>query len=155
MTESDLRWSLRQLPKEAEPQRDLWPDIAARIRATADAPSPRRARKRVWAGALAAALALLALGIGRGWQHDAADPQALMAQQQVEAMAREYDAALGQLPSDAEVPATLAPGLRALDVGAAQIRLALQLQPDDAWLIAQLQHTYALRLQLTQRALQG
>lgn len=154
MTDSDLRWSLRQLPKEAEPQRDLWPDIAARIRA-ADAASPPRVHKRVWAGALAAALALLALGLGRSWQHDAVDPQALMAQQQVAAMAREYDAALGQLPGDAAVPAALVPGLRALDVGAAQIRQALQRQPDDAWLIAQLQHTYALRLQLTQRALQS
>lgn len=155
MTDSELRWSLRQLPKEAEPQRDLWPDIAARIRATADAPSPLRARKRVWAGALAAAVALLALGVGRSWQHNTVDPQTQMAQQQVAAMAREYDAALGQLPGDAAVPAALVPGLRALDVGAAQIRQALQRQPDDAWLIAQLQHTYALRLQLTQRALQG
>ena len=31
MTETDLRWRLRQLPRDIEPAADLWPGIAAAI----------------------------------------------------------------------------------------------------------------------------
>ena len=31
MGENELRWQLRQLPRELDPPRDLWPGIAARL----------------------------------------------------------------------------------------------------------------------------
>ena len=54
MTESDLRWRLRQLPRDIEPDRDLWQGIAARI----EARPVRRAPRRWWTSlALAASVA--------------------------------------------------------------------------------------------------
>ena len=38
MGETELRWGLRQLPREMDPPHDLWPGIAARLQA------PRRRR---------------------------------------------------------------------------------------------------------------
>jgi len=49
MTESDLRWRLRQLPREIEPARDLWPAIHAGIERR-PARTPRR-----WLGGFAIA----------------------------------------------------------------------------------------------------
>jgi hypothetical protein len=150
--DSELHMALRQLPRTAQPTRDLWPGIAARI----DAGSPARAfpGRQLPRLALAAAIGLLALGVARWWPHASVDPQAQMVQQQVTAMTREYDAALAQMPQ-AALPTVLEPGLQALDDSAMQIRRALQQAPHSTRLIAQLQHTYALRLQLSQRAMHG
>lgn len=152
--DSELRMALRQLPRTAQPTRDLWPGIAARIGAGNPAQVRALRRRRLPHLALAASVALLALGVARWWPHAGVDPQAQMVQQQVTAVTREYDAALAQLPQ-AALPTVLAPGLQALDDSAAQIRRALQQAPHSTRLIAQLQHTYALRLQLSQRAMQG
>lgn len=56
---------LRELPGEAEPARDLWPDIAARI---ADRQAPRRSAQGRILLQVAAALAIFAAGVlvGRG-----------------------------------------------------------------------------------------
>lgn len=152
MSESELHMALRQLPREAQPTRDLWPDIAARIAGGNPARTATRHRWHPWA--IAATVALLALGMVRWWPQAVADPQARMVQQQVAAMAREYDAAQAQLPPT-PLPPALAPDMQTLDASAAQIRQALRQAPQSTWLIAQLQHTYALRLQLRQRAVQG
>ena len=54
MKETDLRWQLRQLPREVGLERDLWPAIEAGIR---HEPVLRRTRK--WPAALAAAATLM------------------------------------------------------------------------------------------------
>jgi len=154
MSESDLHMALRQLPRQTQPARDLWPGIAARIGADVPAQAPTRAPRQPPRWALAAAIGLLALGVTQWWPQTPIDPQARMLRQQVAAMVREYDAAQAQMPQ-AALPPALIPELQALDASAAQIRDALQQAPQSAWLIAQLQHTYALRLQLSLRAMQG
>src|SRR5690606_15579337 len=57
MTDHELRWQLRQLPRDIEPARDLWPDIAARLQ---QAPVRRR---RPWLAVLSLA-ACLCLAVG-------------------------------------------------------------------------------------------
>ena len=49
------------------------------------------------------------------------------------------------------VPVDFASALRELDASADGIRSALDSRPDAVFLLGQLQHTYARRLELTQR----
>ena len=151
-----LRWSLRGLRREEQPQHDLWPAIAQRIASTpqmASAPS-QPAWQRF---APMATAAVLALAIGLTWQlrpaqHAAADPAAALLAQEADAMTREYQAALHELDGSASVAANKAtPDLRELDRSAAQIRTAMTRDPDARFLLERLQRTYARRLALTQR----
>jgi hypothetical protein len=160
MNDTDLRWRLRQLPRELEPEHDLWPGIAARLQA----PAQRRTR-RAWTGGLALAASLLLAVFG--WRlvavpaHDApvvaapgSDAAEQLVQQQARALTLEYRAALSQyetlpMPSEAE------PGLEALDASARDIRSALAVEPDSVRLLQQLQRTYTRRLELTHRAVAG
>ena len=75
MNDHDLRWRLRQLPREAAPANDAWPGIAARIRALpAATPAPRR--RRHWPGLLALAACLcLAVGVA-SWLRPGPPPAA-------------------------------------------------------------------------------
>jgi hypothetical protein len=52
--DEELREALDALPREVQPERDLWPDIAARL-------APRRNRFRYWPAA-AAVIAIVAVG---------------------------------------------------------------------------------------------
>jgi len=152
--EADLRWQLRQLPREIEPAHDLWPGIAAGIAAR----PARKPWRWVWALATAASL-LLAVGL---WTriaplHRDAAPQDLTAEvvrKEAHSMTRQYQAALREL-SAAPVPADLKPSLHTLDQSAAQIRQAIAADPDSVFLLHQLQKTYSRRLALTQRAITG
>ena len=118
------------------------------------APAPRR-RIAPWLGRLALA-ASVSLAIGLAWQLGAPsaapfDPQAALVQREAEAMTREYQAALGQL-AGAPMPDPIAPALATLDRSAAEIRAALDADPNATYLLGQLRRTYARRLELTQRA---
>ncbi|KAA2285237.1 hypothetical protein [Arenimonas fontis] len=152
MGENELRWQLRQLPREMEPPRDLWPGIARRLTVR-----PRRRQFR-WTGlALAASLALVA---GLVWQlrpargDPIADLRADLVQRQAEALVAEYEAALRELEA-VPVPPELAPALDTLDASALEIRRALAQDPGEVRLLDQLRRTYARRLSLTQRAALG
>ncbi|HEU0154200.1 MAG TPA: hypothetical protein VFQ84_12740 [Arenimonas sp.] len=150
MSQSDLRWRLRQLPNEIEPPRDLWPGIAARLPAQA----PRRPHRR-WLGGLSLA-ASLALGLGLAWQLRVPevarpDPQAELVQREADALTREYEAALGNFDG-LPMPEPLAPALATLDSSAGEIRAALDADPQARYLLGKLRRTYARRLELTQRA---
>ena len=153
MTDHELRWQLRQLPREIEPTRDLWPGITARLQ-----PPAAAKRRRPWlAGfALAACLCLavgLAVVLGPA-SSPAADPSAELVRREAQALTREYQAALLELQA-APVPGDLAPALATLDASAGEIREAMAEQPGSAHLLDQLKRTYSRRLALTQRAALG
>lgn len=156
MNETDLRWRLRQLPRDIEPARDLWPEIAASAKR-----APAKPRWR-WMHSLAMA-ASVALAFGLAWRitpppsapmTTAAQPdeEARILEREASAMTHEYQAALLELHG-APVPDSIEPSLRVLDDGARQIRAAIAANPDSPALLQQLRKTYSRRLALTQRAL--
>ncbi|WP_147653659.1 hypothetical protein [Vulcaniibacterium gelatinicum] len=141
-----LRLALRGLRREALPEHELWPGIAARI---AQAPQRRPASpRRPTPWALAASL-LLAVGLA--WQlrpPPAVAPEETPLALEAQALTREYEAALQHF---AGVPLPDEAALRELDRSAAQIRQALRRDPDARFLLDRLQDIYARRLALTQR----
>ena len=160
MRETEILWQLRQLPREVEPGRDLWPSIAAGI---ARQRAPERPR---WLAPLAlVASLLLTVGlVGRAqFQHNAqvdmprAEADAIssvVVRSEARAVTEEYQAALRQLRG-APVPADVQPALQALDRSVAQIHRAIAADPDAVFLLDQLRRTYSTRLALTQRAFTG
>lgn len=154
MSETDLRWRLRQLPREREPANDLWPGIAERLGAGSHWAAPMRR----WRNLAIAASVLVAIGLA--WQLrpvttvPPSDPAARFAIMQGDAMTREYMAALAQL-RDAPMPAPLQPTLDTLDRSALDIRNAIAASPQSVFLLQRLQRTYSRRLTLTQRAITG
>jgi hypothetical protein len=149
--DDSLRWRLRGLRQDTPPQRDLWPGIAERIAATPQAVGPSRAlhvrRLAPWA---VAASVLLAVGLV--WQKQALpEAEASLFQREAVALTREYQGALAQFDGT-QAPPELAPALDALDHSAAQIRSAIDSDPNARFLLDQLRRTYARRLALSQRA---
>lgn len=171
-----LRWQLRAMRRDRPPERDLWPDIAARLPPRdAIAPPPRRPARWLAPVAMAASL-LLVVGV-LGWNGtlrpagsppppaavpalaatDAApalEPVAVQAPSKLAletaGMARQYQAAFDQIGA---VPAdnSLHPALAELDRNAELILQALSEQPDSRLLLDRLHRTYARRLALSQR----
>lgn len=161
MSDFELLRDLRRLAREREPQRDLWPDIRARIDSAA--PSRRRGRPLApWLLALAAVLVLAVLvAMPRGPMQQAgpttagapADASTLLLAE-ADALTLEYLLALDQLGGHLQPPG-LAPVLQELDASAVQIRSAIRDQPEADYLIDQLRRTYAQRLRLTRMAVVG
>lgn len=150
-----LRWQLRALRKDVPPQRDLWPDIAARIAATPRETPLRTTKRNTRWFAPAAMAASLLLAVGVVWQGgllpgpgSATDP---LMRQEATALTREYQGALQAMPQTRSSSA-YAPALRDLDSSAAKILVALEHDPNARFLLEQLRRTYARRLALTQRA---
>ena len=168
--EAELRMALRGLRQDAQPGSDLWPGIAARIAALpqhAQAPPPRPSHRWPWSLATAASL-LLAVGVTWKMQPVSLSPamsgvsiattavgakkHAPLVQREAETLTVQYRAALRELDPQA-VPAGWQPGLEALDRSAAEIRGALQRDPDSRLLLERLRDTYTRRLALSRRAL--
>jgi len=156
MKETDLRWALRQLPREIEPTRDLWDGIEAGIRNA----EPVRPSRRKWPAALAAAATLLLAG-GIYWRATPTEPapttqqiEARVVSAEARAITKQYQAAIRQFDG-APLPAQVEPSLAALDRSVAQIQSAIVADPDSVFLLEQLRRTYDRRLQLTQRAVTG
>lgn len=155
MTETDLRWQLRQLPREIEPSRDLWPAISAAIERR-----PARRTHRWMLSSLAMAASLLVVA-GLAWKHvgvpaplPSPDASALVVATESRAITSEYQAALRQYKG-APVPAAIEPTLGELDRSVVQIQRAIATDPDSVYLLEQLRRTYSKRLELTQRAVAG
>lgn len=165
--EAELRLALRGLRQDADPGQDLWPGIAARIAALPrQAPTAPPRRKPQWWWPLATAASLL-LAVGVTWKMQpatlspdasgtaiatTAGRQAPLVQREAEILTVQYHAALRELDPQA-VPAGWQPGLEALDRSAAEIRGALQRDPDSRLLLERLRDTYTRRLALSRRAL--
>jgi len=151
MTETDLRWQLRQLPREIEPSTDLWPGILAGIERR-----PERAPRRWIASFAMAASVLIAAGLfWRGSDGEpgapAADITAQIVNAETRAITDEYQAALQQFDG-APIAAQMQPTLQEVDRNVVQIQRAIAAKPDSVFLLQQLRRTYSLRLSLTQRA---
>ena len=159
--EAELRMALRGLRQDLDPGHDLWPGIAARISALPQQQTPAMpsAHKGRWWQMATAASMLLAVGVA--WQlkpSGAPAPaaqrmaSATLVQREADSMTVQYRAALRELEPGA-VPASWQPGLEALDRSAAEIRGALQQDPDSRLLLQRLRDTYTRRLALARRAL--
>jgi hypothetical protein len=153
----DLQARLRALPAERVPPAQVWTRIAAQLPPTAlrhpvaSQTVARRSRRwplRVGLG-LAAALAVLMV-VPTATPPVA--PAATPLQRQADVIAAEYQQAIATLPAEA-VGAEWQPTLHELDSSAASIRAAITESPRSRYLLGQLQRTYALRLELTQQAL--
>ncbi|WP_159015508.1 hypothetical protein [Cognatiluteimonas profundi] len=148
-----LRVRLRALRTDLPPEHDLWPGIAARIAQTPPAMHFGRNRWRTatpWAMAAAVVLAVFL-----AWQHNATSPRGgsdKLIAREAQGMTREYRGALQVITASAQGDVADTQALRDLDRSAAQIQAALVRDPDARFLLDRLQHTYALRLALTQRA---
>lgn len=160
--DAELRMALRGLRQDLAPGPDLWPGIAARIQSMPQQAPPRPVMhhpRRLWPFAVAASM-LLAVGVA--WQLTPSGTPAAstgqdvaastLVQREVAGMTVQYRAALREL-EPASVPGNWQPGLEALDRSAAQIRSALQQDPDSRLLLERLRHTYIRRLALARRAI--
>jgi hypothetical protein len=150
--DAGLQRALRELRRDRLPERDLWPQIHARIAAPASAIAPRRRGRRFAPWAMAASIVL---GLAVAWRLQpppAPSPQAGLISHEAQAMTREYRGALKVIAASAPPSVEADPALRDLDRSAAQIRSALAKDPDARFLLDRLRHTYAMRLALTQRA---
>lgn len=149
----ELQARLRALPAERLPPPLAWQRIAAQLPprvACVPLESPaRRARRwplRIGLG-LAAALAVLTVVPTA----TPPTPRPSPLQRQADVIAAEYEQAMSSLPS-AQIGADWQPALHELDASAVYIRAAIAENPRSRYLLTQLQRTYALRLELTQQA---
>ena len=153
-----LRWQLRALRRDEPPSRDLWPDVASRLQQPAASAVAAR-RRWVVPVALAATLAVAigAIGFQReslpaGSPQSAELVQASVVQREAAGLARQYDAALGEVASArAEPSPALKSTLDELDRNLSLIHYALSQDPDSTLLLDQLRRTYSHRLALAQR----
>ncbi|GGD35897.1 hypothetical protein [Pseudoxanthomonas indica] len=151
--DESLRWKLRGLRQDQPPARDLWPDISARIAQLPprqeEAPLQRLSGVRRFAPwAMAASLVLT---VGLAWQATRVAPQDPVIPREAASLTRDYQGALAQMQG-AEAHPEFGVALQELDRSAAQIRAAIDHDPNAMFLLEQLRRTYAKRLALTQRA---
>ena len=155
MTETDLRWQLRQLPREMEPTRDLWPGIEAAI---GRRQAPRRSSWRHLTSLAMAASLVLAAGLfwktrsGPDAGLTPGNPSAVVVATESHAITEEYQAALRQYDG-APIAAPMRGSLGELDRSVVQIQQAIERDPKSVFLLQQLRKTYSRRLALTQRAI--
>ncbi|MFC5579073.1 hypothetical protein ACFPOA_13750 [Lysobacter niabensis] len=141
-----LRWQLRAMRQDAQPGRDLWPGIAARLGS-----QQATGRRSLQPLGLAASL-VLAVGAVSWFAHTDAPvrvQEPTLVQREADGLTRQYQAALQEV--QVPMPASLQPTAKALDRDVALIRAALARDPDSIRLLEQLRRTYAHRLALAQR----
>ncbi|MBB5862799.1 hypothetical protein [Xanthomonas sp. 3058] len=149
---------LQALPQQRQPPVQMWDRIAPALTPRVDgiAVAPRR---RAWAwpalgAALAAALAWVVIVPGLDRHAPALRPAQPALVAQAQALSGQYRQAIAAYPVQ-QVPADLRPALDELDHSAQVIHAAIAKDPRSAFLLSQLQRTYAKRLQLTRLAAQG
>ena len=155
MNDLELLRALRGLDAGRDPQRDLWPGIAAAIAATPRPAAGRDALRR-WTPWALAASALLASVLM--WPQRLTEPAAPPAPEwasatpllrEADALSLEYRVALAQL-AEAPLPPALRPALRELKDSEQSLRAALREQPESVYLLEQLRRTYEQQLRLSQ-----
>ncbi len=173
MGDAEMRMALRGLRRDIEPERDLWPGIAARLQSIPQQSGKTSRRPRPgWLWPLAMAASLL-LAVGVAWQikplKSTTDvvPQVAQAspvsasdvtgnetlvQREAGSMTVHYESALREMELK-PLPVGWQPGLDALDRSAVEILTAMQHDPDSRLLLERLRATYTRRLVLARRAL--
>lgn len=165
MSELEYRRALKALPREIEPERDLWAGIAARI----DTRPAVRQRPR-WIGyAIAAGVAFAAVALG--WRlaplsHHVAQPIAAQSSdaapwvvREAELLKVDFDAALasGEGPRAAEYTRApnqaLSASLKELDSAEGELDRALRQNPDSTFLLDRMRRVQQQKARLTLRAL--
>ncbi|WP_214000879.1 anti-sigma factor [Arsukibacterium sp.] len=166
MNEQQFEQSLQHLARERQPERDLWPAIAARLELTHQQPgngapvpmavAAQHHSPRLIHWASAAAFLLVAL---IGWQlailpaagqRTVASPSAELILLQV--YEQQKSRQLAQVVAVAEGFDNWQQQLTIWDQAIAQVRLALQFYPDEPQLLAQLQQLYQQQLRFIQQA---
>jgi hypothetical protein len=165
MDELEYRRLLKTLPHAIEPDRDLFPGIAARLETRAAAKSHRRGLFP-----FAAAAGFTAVAIAAGWMAlqrlpNADAPTASVAEsapmmlREARALRAEFDAALvaGTANQWTQVREQADPRFVAawteLDAAEAELSEALEQDPDARFLLNRLKQVQEQRLHLTQKAL--
>ncbi len=147
MNDQQLEQAISQLRQTQQPARDLWPAIEQALdSAPAAQPSSRR-----WIAA--AAIALLTFAVWKPWQSIQQGPKAALltdsAAAQIEANYSAQRQALLYSVVDAEQK--LSPWsteIQLLDQAALDIRLSLEVDPDNMALLNMLRRTYQRQLDL-------
>lgn len=165
MDELEYRRLLKTLPHAIEPDRDLFPGIAARLEARATARTQRRGLFP-----FAAAAGFTAVAIAAGWialqRLPSADvPTASVAEsapmmlREARALRAEFDAALIAGTSDRwtqlreQSDPRFVAAWTELDAAEAELSEALEQDPDARFLLNRLKQVQEQRLHLTQKAL--
>jgi hypothetical protein len=151
MTEFEIQRKLRAMNAPREPDRDLWPAIAARIESASEASAPHTARRR-WiplaaaAGTVFAIVGALAFFAMRGHiDTNASDDYAMAThiERISPAEAREQALRSGEDPR-------LAGANIVLDAAHSELQQALEQHPDAVFLVSLLNRTNAQRMKLEQ-----
>ena len=166
MSELEYRRALKALPREIEPERDLWSGIAARI-----APDTGAARRRpgwmryaIAAGLTATAIALGALLVPRltddaaqlAMEPDTASPWVL---READLIKADLDAALTTAggPEAAEYARApnlvLSASLKELDSAQSELDQALRQNPDSTFLLDRIRRVQQQKARLTLRVM--
>ncbi len=167
----DLSRAARELPREIEPARDLWPGIAGRIAAAGLTPSRRRAV--AWRGIAAAALVVAAVlvGVSVGRRSlppappatSAAVPASLTGAGNLDGAIAEYARASRMLREalarrqaamNDDTARVVFDNLAIIDGAIGRIRTALASDPGNRDLAVLLVATYQQEIELLQRATQ-
>ena len=173
MSEHELLRRLAELPRSVPPAREAWPGISARISAEGSGQSAGRRRLPVWPLAAAASvLMVLAAGLLHEWQpagqEGAERFAAIPPDGTVETQAAFLDTSLGSemeyqaafreflAVSRAAVPAGISiepigRGWETLRQVELELRAALQLDPDNGFLLARMESLRAHQLELLQQ----
>lgn len=137
--------AVRALPRELAPARDLWPALAARL------PERRQQRRRGQTGLWAAAAALGALWFATLPAPAPVSEPALTASLPLETQLQAvYETVQAAQLATLSTPAY--PELQVWDEAIDQVLAALQVYPDDPYLLDQLDRLYRQRLQALQHA---
>ena len=166
--DDELAQRLRGLPAERVPPAAAWQRIVAELeqvtrnQQTDAAPAPsvnaapvRRTSQRHWPRYAVAAVVVALVGVA-SVSLLPQQPAASVAveesplQHQANNITYQYRQAMAAIPQD-NLATELQPALRELDESAGSIRSAIAQSPDAAFLLGQLQRTYALRLELTRK----
>jgi hypothetical protein len=152
MTEFEIQRKLRAMNAPREPDRDLWPAIAARIESASEASTPNAVRRR-WvplaaaAGTVFAIVGALAFFAMRGHIDTSASDDDYAMATRIErispAEAREQALRSGEDPR-------LAGANIVLDAAHSELQQALEQHPDAVFLVSLLNRTNAQRMKLEQ-----
>jgi hypothetical protein len=152
--EFEWRSQMRKLNTPEQPERDLWPDIAARL-AQQPAQALRSERTGLWRRGFAAMAATLVVASAAGlfaYRLDRTNAPSLPPAHELATQADHDAVTLTAL--DWAVPADpkLAAAAQGLDKASADLQAALEARPDAVFLVSMINRTNAQRMRLLRQS---